>query len=67
MSFELSVSMKLANREDMQPRYETKQVISRVSEKIELEKWVMGLSLSYEIWVIRTKLCVMLKSKRPYF
>ena len=67
MSFELSVSMKLANREDMQPRYETKQVISRVSEKIELEKWVMGLSLSYEIWVIRTKLWVMLKSKRPNF
>ena len=27
----------------MQPRYETKQVISGVSEKIELKKSVMGI------------------------
>ena len=41
----------------MQPRYETKQVISGVSEKIELKKWVMEIEfklwdLSYKNWVI---------------
>ena len=41
----------------MQPRYKTKQVISGVSEKIKLKKWVMRIEfelwdLSYKNWVM---------------
>ena len=32
------------------PRYETKHVISRVSKKIELEKWVMRIE--FELWAM---------------
>ena len=37
------------NFELQEPRYETKQVLFWVGEKIELEKWVIRISLSYEI------------------
>ena len=32
------------------PRYETKQVIFRVREKVELEKWVM--EIEFDLWVM---------------
>ena len=32
------------------PRYETKQVIFRGSEKVELEKWVM--EIEFNLWVM---------------
>lgn len=47
----------MGNFELLRPRQETKKVLVWVSEKVELEKWVIGIEfelwdLSNELWVI---------------
>ena len=50
------------NFELYEPRYETKQVLFWVDEKIELEKWV--IRIEFELWVMSYELWMMLNSNK---